>query len=360
MDTHFMKIALDLAKKGEGQVSPNPLVGAVIVKDTKIIGKGYHSEFGKNHAEINAILDTHESLLGATMYVTLEPCTVFKKTPPCVDRIIKEGFKRVVIAQKDPNQTVNGKGIKKLKNAGIDVDVGILEEEACKLNTFYNYNMKTKKPFISIKAAMTFDGKIADMRGESKWITSEDSRNLGMYLRFIHDAILVGAETIRHDNPHLDIRGYEKKRPYYKIIISKKLNIPEKLNVFETSGETIIFCGRDANQDNIKYLEDRGVVIFQNKASSNIDADFIRNKLFKKEIGSILIEGGASVFANFIEPDAINRMYLFYAPIIFGKGISAFGKITPRYINNPLKLDICECKRIGTDFFVQGEVCSPD
>lgn len=360
MDKHYMQMALDIAKKGQGNVSPNPLVGAIIVKDGKIIGKGYHEEYGKNHAEINAINDANESVEGATLYVNLEPCTVHGNTPPCADRIIEEKFKRVVIAQKDPNPEVNGRGIKKMENAGIKVEVGVLEEEAKKLNAFYNHFMVKKRSFFTLKAALTLDGKMADLRGDSNWITNKKSREHAMYLRFINDAVLVGAQTVRHDNPHLNVRGYDKKRPFYKIIISKKLDIPETSNVFKTEGNTIIFCGKNADKEKIKNFEKLNSKVFVNERNENVSIEFLISTLYEMKIQSVLVEGGASVFSQFIEKNYVDRMALFYAPKIFGKGIPAFGKITPKYVNNPLKMDIERWETFDDNFFIQGTVCSQD
>ena len=360
MDKHYMKMALELAKKGEGQVSPNPLVGAIIVKDGTIIGKGYHEEYGKNHAEINAINDANGKVEGATIYVNLEPCTVHGNTPPCTDRIIKEKFKRVVIGQVDPNPKVNGRGIKKLKSAGIDVEVGVLEDESKKLNVFYNHFMKEQRPFFTLKAAMTLDSKLADLRGDSKWITNEKSREYSMYLRFINDAVLVGAQTVRHDNPHLDVRNYEKKRPFYKIVVSKKLNIPLDSNIFKTTGSTIIFCGKDADSEKIEKIENLNAKVIVNEKRDEVPVDFIVKNLYQMKIMSVLVEGGASVFSQFIDYKYADRLSLFYAPKIFGKGIPAFGKITPRYVNNPLEINIEETDKFDNDFYIQGTVCSQD
>ncbi|NIA22832.1 MAG: bifunctional diaminohydroxyphosphoribosylaminopyrimidine deaminase/5-amino-6-(5-phosphoribosylamino)uracil reductase RibD [Proteobacteria bacterium] len=360
MDKHYMQMALDLAMKGQGNVSPNPLVGAVIIKDGKVIGKGCHEEYGKNHAEINAINDAKESVEGATLYVNLEPCTVYGNTPPCADRIIEEKFKRVVIAQKDPNPQVNGKGIKKMKNAGIEVKIGVLEEEAKRLNIFYNNFMTKKRSFFTLKAAMTLDGKLADLRGDSNWITNEKSREYAMYLRFINDAVLVGAQTVRHDNPHLNVRGYDKKRPFYKIIVSKNLDIPGDSNVFKTGGNTLIFCGKNANSEKIKHLKTLDAKVFVNKKSENVSIKLLANTFYEMKIQSVLVEGGASVFSQFIDQNYVDRLALFYAPKIFGKGIPAFGKITPKYVNDPLKVDIEKWEKFDDDFFIQGTICSQD
>ena len=360
MDNLYMRMALELAIRGRGNVSPNPLVGAVIVKNGEVIGKGYHEEYGKNHAEVNAINNASEPPEGATMYVTLEPCTVYGNTPPCADRIIKEKFKRVVIAQKDPNPNVNGKGIEKLREAGIEVSVGILESEAKKINVFYNNFITRKRPFFTLKAAMTLDAKLADLKGKSKWITNDSSRRHAMYLRFINDAVLVGAQTVRQDDPHMDIREFDKKRPFYKIILSKKLDISEDSNIFRTDGETIIFCGNNSDRKRVNIFKNLGARVFVDKSKESVSMKFMSDTLYGMGIQSVLVEGGAATFSCFIDSHYCDRLSLFYAPKILGKGIDTFGAIMPRGIDNPLKIDVDEYKNFEDNIFLQGDICSRD
>ena len=213
LNEKFMKIAIELAKKGIGNVNPNPLVGAVIVKDGKIIGQGYHERYGEGHAEVNAFKSLDDDPTGATMYVTLEPCFHYGKTPPCADRIIENKISKVIIGMVDPNPLVSGKGIEKLKNAGIEVEVGILEEECRKINEVFIKYITTKKPFVVMKTAMSLDGKIATKTGESKWITSEKSRLQVHILRNKFSGIMVGVNTIIKDNPELTCRVVEGNNP---------------------------------------------------------------------------------------------------------------------------------------------------
>ena len=235
-DLYFIKKTISLAKRGEGTTSPNPLVGAIIVKNNRIISSGYHLRTGLPHAEINAIKSAKKSLKGATLYINLEPCFHFGRTPPCVDEVIKSGIKRVVVATTDPNPKVAGKSIRKLRKQGIKIDLGLAKEQALRLNEVFFKNMKTKQPFVVAKLAQSLDGKIASSKGISKWITSSKSRRFAKSLRDKYDCVLIGATTLKNDNPKLD--GL-KKIPY-KVIISSNLDLPSKSYIFRNNPEKLI------------------------------------------------------------------------------------------------------------------------
>ncbi|AAL80186.1 riboflavin biosynthesis protein RibD [Pyrococcus furiosus DSM 3638] len=343
-DEKFMKLALRLARKGEGLTNPNPMVGAVLVKDNKIIGTGWHKRFGDKHAEVNAIEDAKRkgyTIEGATLYVTLEPCSHWGKQPPCADRIIEEGISRVVIAMVDPNPLVSGRGIKKLKEAGVEVKVGVLEEEAKKLNEIFVKYITTKIPFVSIKLALTLDGFIATQNFKSKWITDEKARGEVQKLRRRHMAIMVGANTIIQDNPRLDcrIKGCTEK---FKVILDSQGKVADfikkghKLRVFE-NGKVIVFTKRPE-----KF---KGIC----EAYPITEPFEILKKLGEIGIDSVLIEGGriAGEFLNFAD-----KLYLFYGPKIFGRGIKPFEILKVRDINEAPKFHIEGIKRVGKSFLV--------
>ncbi|MEO8400117.1 MAG: bifunctional diaminohydroxyphosphoribosylaminopyrimidine deaminase/5-amino-6-(5-phosphoribosylamino)uracil reductase RibD, partial [Ignavibacteriaceae bacterium] len=231
-DESYIKLAIEIAKKGMGNVSPNPLVGCVIIKNDRIIGAGYHQKFGESHAEINAINNSKENLEGSTLYINLEPCSHYGKTPPCVDKILEAKIKKVVIGTLDMNPLVSGNGVKKLKSVGIDVKVGVLENECINLNKFFFKFITKKTPYVTLKAAQTLDGKIADKSGESKWISSLSSRRFVHEFRSKYDAVLVGTKTIIKDNPSLTVRLIEGRNPK-RIIIDTDLSLKNSLKIFK-------------------------------------------------------------------------------------------------------------------------------
>uniref|UniRef100_A0A7V4KEY6 Riboflavin biosynthesis protein RibD n=1 Tax=Fervidobacterium pennivorans TaxID=93466 RepID=A0A7V4KEY6_FERPE len=325
-DEFYMKIALRLAKKGLGFVNPNPPVGAVIVKYGNIIGRGYHTRFGALHAEREALLDAKKrgfDVSGATMYVTLEPCDHYGKTPPCTDAIIENGIKRVVISARDPNP-ISGDGIKKLMKNGIEVMVGVLENETKEVAKFFFKYVTTGLPYVTIKYASTLDGKIADKIGNSKWITQELRREVHK-LRGIHKAILVGAETVLKDNPMLNVRLPKRKFKNPDVIVldengrilKKVISDIDKFELFNPDyhRRVIIFS---SNQ--YQNVELPGNVKVKTPASPSVEN--ILKELAKEGIDSLLIEGGASVFSQFL-PYA-DEVYGFYSTKIFGKGKSIF------------------------------------
>ena len=297
-DKQFMKMALEMSFKGLGFVNPNPIVGAVIVKDGKVLGKGYHAYFGGPHAEINAIQNTNGKFEGATIYVTLEPCNHQGKTPPCTNVLIKEKFKRVVVGIKDPNVLVNGKGIEQLRKAGIIVDTGILENEIKLANETYIKLITSQKPYCALKTAMTLDGKIATYSGESKWISNQKSRNYVHQLRHQYAAVMVGVNTIIKDNPLLTDRSeYEKKSNPVRIIADSNGRTPIDSAVLNTiEAKTIIAITKNATDAFKKALEKLGVeVILCPEKNKKVDLDFLIDELGQRGIDSILLEGGSTL-----------------------------------------------------------------
>lgn len=322
MDDFYMSKALLLSLKGIGRTNPNPLVGAVIVKDGKIIGEGYHEYFGGPHAEVNAINNATEDVAGSTIYVTLEPCSHFGKTPPCADLIVSKKISKVVIAILDPNPLVAGRGVEILKSNGIEVITGILEQEAKKVNEIFLKYIKEKKPFCILKAAMTFDGKIATKTGESKWITNEKSRNYVHELRNKVSGIMVGVDTIINDNPTLTTRLKDGGTDATRIIVDSSLRIPLDSTVLFTnsSKKTIIATTMLADCKKLQKLRDieNVEVIFTPLKESRVDINYLFECLGNKGIDSILVEGGSTLNFSVIKEDLVDKVILFMAPKILG------------------------------------------
>lgn len=335
MDTDkiVMQRCLALAKKGEGYVSPNPLVGAVIVKGGKIIGEGYHKKYGGPHAEINAIaraLKKTATLEGAILYVNLEPCYHYGNTPPCVDTILEHKFKRVVIATKDPNPLVQGKSIQKLRQHGVECELAVLKDEALLLNEkFFSY-ITSGLPFVALKAAQTNDGFIARPDGSSRWITNSKSRKFVHLLRSQYDAVLVGANTVIHDNPLLTLRSIKGRNPV-RIIMDGKLKAPLSSKVFNTEAPTIVYTADELNttkKTKIKALESKGIVVVSMPSKNGkIKIRSILKDLGKHKITSVLVEGGQQVYQSFFYDHCVKKIYLFTSPKNFTYGISTFGDI---------------------------------
>ncbi len=350
-DIYFMRKAINLAKQGEGETSPNPLVGAVVVKNQKILAKGFHQRYGMAHAEINALEKAGSLACGATLYVNLEPCCHYGKTPPCLDRIIKAGIKRVVIAIKDPNPQVCGKSIRKLRSHSVKVSLGICKEEALELNKVFFKNMKQRLPFVAAKAAQSLDGKIATSAGQSKWITTKQARNFSYKLRDKYDAILIGAETLRKDNPKLN--GL-KKIPY-KVIISSSLDLPENSYLFKNfPGNTVIFTDKKSGKNN--KLPKQIKIIPLKMTKKGLSLKQILKKLYSFGIMSVFVEGGSETLGRFFKQKLIDKAYFFLAPKILGgkKALTSVGFEGFRKINEALEIDNITINKIGKDILISG------
>lgn len=320
MNEYYMQLALALARKGKGKVNPNPMVGAVIVKGTQVIGQDYHQLYGQAHAEVNAISSATEDVAGSTLYVTLEPCSHYGKTPPCADLIIQKKFKKVVIGMLDPNPLVAGNGVRKLQEAGIEVVVGILEAECRELNEVFIKYILTKKPFVIMKAAMSLDGKIATTSGESKWITSEDSRKLVHEVRHEVSAIMVGVETVIKDNPELTCRLESGQNPI-RIIADSTLRIPLDAKVITEiqQAPTIIATTKLSDPNKIAYLESLGIkVLILSQKDNKVDLQDLMYQLGSLNIDSILLEGGATLNFSALEQGIVDKVQIFIAPKFIG------------------------------------------
>ncbi len=291
-----MRRALELAERGRYSVSPNPMVGCVLVRDGTICAEGFHQRAGEPHAEVKAI-QACDDARNATMYVTLEPCVHHGRTPPCVDVILGTGIRHVVIATSDPHDIVNGRGIERLQEAGVDVVVGVLENEARRSNEKFLHSVTDEKPFVLLKAAMTLDGKLATVARESRWITSEAARQKSLELREEYDAILVGGATVRDDDPQLTRRlGWNRAiTPWTRVILDRKRQVPAKARVFQQSGTTM-------------HITD------------DVDLEALLHDLYKRGVQSVLVEGGSYVLSEFIRRRLWQKMIVFVAPMIVGGG----------------------------------------
>ncbi len=341
-----MKKALELAEKGN--TSPNPLVGCVIVKDNKIVGQGFHEKFGGPHAEINALKKAGKKSKGATMYVTLEPCNHYGKTPPCTNSIIKAGIKKVIVSMLDPNPLMKGKSLKQLEKKGIKTEKGLLEEKAKKINENYIKFISTKKPFVILKAAITLDGKIATEKFDSKWISSKESREKVHELRSKTDAILVGENTILKDNPRLTSRIKKGKNPLRIIITTKKLS--SKLNVFKDENFLIATTRKELFKE--KNFENKVLELKGKKGL--VDLKKLMKELGKRNISSLFVEGGSGIFTSFVKEKLADKLMLFVSPKIFGKGIPVFGNLKIKKAKNAIQMKELSFVPIGNDVLIQG------
>ena len=332
----YIKECIELAKKGAGYVSPNPLVGCIIVKNGEIIGKGYHKKFGEAHAEVNAINNAKKngySLTNSTLYINLEPCSHFGKTPPCAELIIKEKISKVIIGIKDPNPEVNGKGIAKLRKAGIKVEYGILRKECEELNKFFIKNITKKIPYVTLKVAQSIDGKIALKNNKSKYITCENSLKLVHKLRSEYDAVLIGKNTALLDNPSLTVRLVKGRNPY-RIVIDKDSKLPQHLK---------IFTDKDS---------DRTIIINSPLKNKNIPLINILKALHDLNIASVLVEGGANIFSQFVEKNLFDDIYFIIAPKIIGDGISAFRDFKITTLSKTKNLFLYNSFKSGVDLIL--------
>lgn len=317
-----MRRVLELARMGWGRTNPNPLVGAVIVKDGRIIAEGFHQLLGCDHAEIEAFKNANEEVAGGKLYVNLEPCSHYGRTPPCADAIVKAQIKEVVVAMEDPNPKVAGKGIEILRNAGIKVTLGVLEDEARKLNEIFIKYITNKIPFVIMKAAMTLDGKIATSAGDSKWISGNNSRQYVHNLRDRVAAIMVGVNTVISDNPSLTTRleNIEGRDPV-RIIVDSQGRIPldSKVVNLESKADTIIATTREINRDREKSLIDKGLRIIKTESiSGKVDLASLMEELYKMELDSVLLEGGGTLNAAALEAGIVDKVLIFVAPKIIG------------------------------------------
>ncbi len=349
----FMQRALELAELGRGFVSPNPMVGCVITKNGDIVAEGYHEKFGGPHAEVNAISNIEGDLSGCEVYINLEPCSHYGKTPPCADLLVEKMPDKVIIAMQDPNPKVSGRGVAKLKASGIEVVVGIAKEEASELNRTFVTNMIEKRPYITAKFAQTLDGFMSQTDNESKWISGEESRIYVHKLRAEVDGIMVGSGTVRHDDPKLNVRLADGEDPI-RIIITSNLEIPLDSQVLTdelAKEKTIIVCNDETDLERIKTVKSMGVTVI---VSEKLDSANALKKLMAQlyseyNLGHILLEGGSGLFSSFFEANLIDEIISFQAPKIIGQGLSPFSKIKPVKLTDVVRYKLHSTQKSGDD-----------
>lgn len=356
-DTKFMSIALDLAKKGAGYALPNPMVGAIIAKNGHIFGQGFHEKFGSDHAEVNALREAGKDAEDATLYVTLEPCVHFGKTPPCVDRIVDAQIKRVVVAMQDPNPLIAGKGIEKLRAQGVQVQVGLLEAEAVALNRPFIKFITTKQPYVTLKIAQTLDGRIADHRGSSRWITGQEARKRVHQWRFEAGAVLVGIGTVLADNPRLTVRHAEGKQPF-RIVLDSDLRIPLDSPVLSEDliNKTIVFAKKSKYTEKRKEtILARGARVVQiSSTNTGLSIPEILTTLGELGIAHIFVEGGAAVFSSFLKEQCADHLCLFIAEKIFGDGKTSIN-FSGLNSDCPLNFKNTVWRKIGDDMLFEAD-----
>jgi diaminohydroxyphosphoribosylaminopyrimidine deaminase/5-amino-6-(5-phosphoribosylamino)uracil reductase len=350
-DKDFMRQALKLATKGTSWTSPNPLVSAILVKNNKVVGEGFHKKFSEAHAEINAINNAGKAAKGSTLFVNLEPCSHFGNTPPCTDAIIKAGIKKVVYASSDPSQE---KSSKILVKAGIEVVSGILKTEGDFLNRKFLHFIKNKIPYVTIKFALSLDGKLATKTYSSKWITNDQARKYARGLRFEHQAVLVGSNTVIRDNPHLGARGKNKKDPI-RIVLDTGLKTPIDSKVYRDSN-AIVFTGENADKTKVKKFYDKNIIVHKFN-SEKIEINKVLKYLAGQKIISVLVEGGGEVIGSFIDSKMINEIYAFYAPIIIGgnQARSVSGEGIEK-IQDAIKIKSPKMRKFDDNFLIYGLV----
>ena len=355
-----MKQVIKLARKGTGNVHPNPYVGAVIVKNDQILSRGYHAYFGGPHAEIDAISKLSPGeLKNATLYVNLEPCTHYGKTPPCTDAILRSGIRKVIVGMIDPNPVVCGKGIQELKKSGIEIQTPVLDKDCQELNVVYIKCLQKKRPFVTLKIAQTLDGRIATRTGLSRWITSPDSRKLVHRMRYENDAILVGINTVIQDDPELTVR-WGKRKQIKKIILDSRLRIPDSARIVTNNDpeNTILVTTSNASSKRINAMKEKGIAVWILKANSagQVDLNVLWKKCFDEHIYSVLVEGGKDIFTSVLKSGEVNRMVLFTAPKIFGEGCSAFGNLDVVHPDSAFTFRSFRWQKCGTDMVFDGRL----
>jgi diaminohydroxyphosphoribosylaminopyrimidine deaminase/5-amino-6-(5-phosphoribosylamino)uracil reductase len=372
LDQVYMGMAIEEAKLGLGHANPNPLVGAILVKDGNIIGSGHHQRYGGHHAEVNAILNAKENLhdvSGSTLYVNLEPCShLNKQTPPCAPKIIQEGIKKVVIANIDPNPSVSGNGIKLLEESNVEVVVGVLKEEGEILNEVFFKAMKERRPFVHLKMAQTLDGKIATLSGESKYISSDVALGFVHQLRQNYDVIVVGKNTILKDNPSLTVRYCDgvPKHPLRVLFIDlKSINFELKIFSDEFKKNSMVVTTDSDLQNNREIamkLEANGIGLLSMPEDEfgRVDLDSFLKTMFSLKFYSILIEGGPTLASSFIKKKLVDKLSLVTSPYILGEGLATLNDIGINSLDNKIELKKIELKNLGKDFLFEGYLCLQD
>jgi diaminohydroxyphosphoribosylaminopyrimidine deaminase/5-amino-6-(5-phosphoribosylamino)uracil reductase len=358
-DATVMRRSFALAVKGKGKVNPNPMVGCVIVRKGRVVGEGFHGRFGGPHAEVNALRKAGKHARGATMFVNLEPCAHHGKTPPCVEAIIKAGIKRVVTACTDPNPLVAGRGVARLRKAGVDVRVGLLGREAERLNEKFFMFMRHGIPFVGIKIAQTLDGRIADSSGRSKWITSEAARTEAHRIRSTYDAILVGANTIAKDDPELTVRLVKGRNPL-RVVVDGRLGASIRSRVFKTrTARTLVLTSLPAvlsKRKKVSELLKRGIPVLALGRSKRLDPLGMLHTLAALGISSVLVEGGSVMVSEFVRAKLVRKVHCFVAPKFLGGGLNSLNFVPGLGLSKAIQVQDRQWKTIGTDFLIEGSL----
>ncbi len=361
MNTHekYMDLALNLALKAKGKTSPNPMVGALVVKNKRIVGKGYHQKAGLAHAEVIALDEAAAKAQDATLYVTLEPCTHFGKTPPCVHKIIASGIREVIVGMVDPNPKNNGRGIEVLRKNKIKVKVGFLEDKLRRLNEVFIKYITRRIPFVTVKVGQSLDGRIATRRGDSKWITSDKSRNYAHRLRSEFDAVMVGVNTILRDNPRLN-PSFSGRR-LIKIVVDSQLSTPQDASIFSKDAQVIIvtlLTQPGQQTENLRILGAKAKILEVKEKAGQINLKDMLKKLAQEGISNILVEGGGTLIGTLFDEGLVDRILFFISPKIIG-GKDAISSVMGQGISRvdkAVKLKDVKLKHIGEDFLVEGYV----
>ena len=352
----FMRRALELARRGEGYTRPNPLVGAVVVANGEIIAEGYHARYGGPHAEAVALERAGDAARGADLYVNLEPCVDFpgKKTPSCTEAIIQAGIRRVFIATRDPNPNVSGRGIARLREAGVEVVEGILEGEARELNEIFFHWIRTRRPFVSLKLAMSLDGKIATRAGGSRWITGKEARRRAHELRRRHAAVLVGVNTVLADDPELTVREVPGPNPL-RIVLDSRGRLPPSARALNGAARTLVATTEAMPPERERELGARGAEVVRFPArDGRVDPGALLGWLAKRGIDSVLVEGGGEVAWSFLSRGLVHKLYLFYGPVVIGgrDAVPAVGGEGFADLEGAMRLEIRRVERLGPDLLV--------
>ncbi|WP_019006489.1 bifunctional diaminohydroxyphosphoribosylaminopyrimidine deaminase/5-amino-6-(5-phosphoribosylamino)uracil reductase RibD [Cohnella laeviribosi] len=354
-DEYYMRLALNMAASAAGQTGINPMVGCVVVKEGRIVGIGAHLRRGEAHAEVHALDMAGAEARGATVYVTLEPCSHHGKTPPCCERLIREGVARVVVATADPNPKVAGRGIARLREEGIDVQVGLLEEESRRLNEAFNKYIVTGMPFVTVKTAVTLDGKIATRSGHSKWITGPEAREAVHTLRHRNNAIMVGVETVLADDPELTTRLSVPGLHPVRVVVDSRLRIPDSARVLNGEAKTVVLTTESADASRIRLLESKGVEVIPCGGGPKVNLAAALAELGRREIASVLVEGGGVLNGSLLEAGLVDKLMLFYAPkLVGGEAPSAFAFPGPERMGEAIRIERVEIERFGDDWCVSG------
>ncbi|HET7874986.1 MAG TPA: bifunctional diaminohydroxyphosphoribosylaminopyrimidine deaminase/5-amino-6-(5-phosphoribosylamino)uracil reductase RibD [Methylomirabilota bacterium] len=364
-DERFMALALSLAERGRGLTSPNPMVGAVLVSGGHVVGRGFHARAGAPHAEIEALAEAGDRARGAVLYVTLEPCNHSGRTPPCVEAVLRAGVARVVAATSDPNPRVRGGGLQALRAAGVEVARGCLDGEARRLNRAFFTAMKRLRPHVTLKCAMTLDGKIAAADRASRWITGPEARREAHRLRSESDAVVVGIGTALADDPELTVR-LERRWPRepYRVVVDSRARLPLRARLIDAGSPSraVVAVADEAPPDRVARLEERGVTVLKCRSrDGRVDVDDLASRLFALDVIAMLLEGGAELNGAFLEAGLVDRVACFVAPMLLG-GAGAPTAVGGRGLplDRAVRLADTELRRVGSDWLIEADVLRPE